>query len=60
MDQDATGTEVGLGPGYIVLDGDSAPSPRKGAQHCGQAVAHLSNYTELLLKEIRQSPATGY
>jgi len=25
------GTEVGLGPGDIVLDGDSAP-PRKGAQ----------------------------
>jgi len=35
MDQeDATwGTEVGLGPGHIVLDGDSAPlHPRKGAQ----------------------------
>jgi len=25
------GTEVGLGPGHIVLDGDPAP-PRKGAQ----------------------------
>ena len=23
MDQDATGKEVGLGPGHIVLDGDS-------------------------------------
>jgi len=26
------GTEVGLGPGDIVLDGDPAP-PREGAQH---------------------------
>jgi len=25
------GTEVGLGPGDIVLHGDPAPSPRKGA-----------------------------
>jgi len=25
MDQDVTGTEVGLGPGDIVLDGDPAP-----------------------------------
>ena len=32
MDQDATalGTEVGLGPGHIVSDGD--PAPPKGAQ----------------------------
>jgi len=52
------GTDVGLGlgPGDIVLHGDSAP-PRKGAQqlphlspphftthvYCGQTVAHLSN-----------------
>jgi len=44
------GTEVGLGPGDIVLDGDSAP-PWKGAQqpplsahvYCGQTVANLSN-----------------
>jgi len=42
------GTEVGLGPGDIVLDGDwgqSSPS-RKGAQQppvCPGAVAHLSN-----------------
>jgi len=36
--------EVGLGPGDIVLDGDPAPSPKKGAQppdfsahpYCGQ------------------------
>ena len=26
------GTEVGVGPGHIVLDGDPAPPPRKGAQ----------------------------
>jgi len=41
------GTEVGLGPGNIVLDGDPAPPTRKGgAQHphflahvcCGQTV----------------------
>jgi len=38
------GTEVGLGPGDFVLDGDSAPPPEKGAQppkfsthvYCGQ------------------------
>jgi len=29
MDQDATGTEVGRGPGYVVLHGDSAP-PQRG------------------------------
>jgi len=27
------GAEVDLGPGDIVLDGDPAPSPKKGAQH---------------------------
>jgi len=33
MDQDATtGTEVGLGPGDIVLDGDPAP-PKRGQWH---------------------------
>jgi len=26
-------TEVTLGPGDVVLDGDLASSPRKGAQH---------------------------
>jgi len=26
----ALGMEVGLGPGYIVLDGDPAPLPKKG------------------------------
>ena len=39
------GTQVGLGPGHIVLDGDPAP-PRIGAEHpplfyCSQTVAHL-------------------
>jgi len=28
----ALGTEVGLGPSHIVLDGDSAPTPQKGAE----------------------------
>ena len=42
------GTEVGLGPGDNVLDGDPAPhkkgnSPQFSAHvSCGQAVAHLS------------------
>jgi len=43
------GTEVGLGPGHIVLDGDPAP-PWKVAQQpplfgplCPGAVANLSN-----------------
>jgi len=30
MDQNATGMEVGLGPGHIVLDGDQAPLPQRG------------------------------
>jgi len=45
--------EVGLSPGYIVLDGDPAPPPQKGggAQqpplflahvYCDQTVARLS------------------
>jgi len=29
MDQGALGTEVGLGPGDVVLDGDPAPLPKK-------------------------------
>jgi len=29
----ALGIEVGLGPGHIVLDGDPAPLPQKGADH---------------------------
>jgi len=41
------GMQVGLGPGHIVLDGDSAPPSPKGAQppqfsahiRCGQMAA---------------------
>ena len=33
------GTEVGLGPGHIVLDGDPAPPPQKG--HSPQFSAHV-------------------
>jgi len=43
------GTQVGLGPGHIVLDGDPAPqkvgtaAPRFSSHvYCGQTVAHLS------------------
>jgi len=43
------GTEAGLGPGDIVLDGDPAPLPKRGTTsqfsvhvYCGQTVAHLS------------------
>jgi len=28
----ALGMEVGLGPRHIVLDGDAAPLPKKGAE----------------------------
>ena len=35
------GTEVGLGPGQIVLDGDPAPLPQKGG---GTAVLHFSTH----------------
>ena len=34
------GMEVGLGPGDIVLDGDPAPPPPKGAQQCHHFLAH--------------------
>jgi len=45
------GTEVGLSPGDIVLDGDPAAHPRNGARSspplfdpiCSGTVAHLSN-----------------
>jgi len=43
------GTEVGLGPGHIVLDGDPAPPRQEGhrppcSAHvcCGQTVVHFS------------------
>ena len=42
------GTQVGLGPGYFVLDGDPAPSPLKGTAPqfsanvwCGQIAAWI-------------------
>ena len=43
------GTEEGLGPGHIVLDGDSAPLPNKGAErpqfsthvYCGQTAGWI-------------------
>jgi len=50
-------TEVGLGPGDIVLDGIKLPLPRKEVQqlshfsariYCGQTVAHLSNCRALV------------
>ena len=45
------GTEVGLGPGDIVLYGDPAPPMKRGTAappllghvYCGQTVAHLSH-----------------
>jgi len=45
------GTQVGLGPSDIVLDGNSAPATERAtaARHfsahvyCGETVAHLSN-----------------
>jgi len=41
--------EVGLGPGHIVLDGDPAPLPKKGAEspnfrpilYCGQTAGWI-------------------
>jgi len=36
----ALGMEVGLGPVHIVLDGDTAPLPKKGAEP-PQFSAHL-------------------
>ena len=36
------GTEVGLGPGHIVLDGDPALLPPKGTQHGPKFSAHIS------------------
>jgi len=33
------GTQVGLGPGHIVLDGDPVPPPPKG--HSPQYLAHI-------------------
>jgi len=37
------GTQVGLGPGHVVLDGDPAPLPKKGTEpphvYCGHGRA---------------------
>jgi len=48
MDQGGIGMEVGLGPGHIVLDGDTAPSPKKGQSpqflahvYCGQTAGWI-------------------
>ena len=43
------GTQVGLGPSHIVLDGDPAPLPKKGAEspkflthvYCGQTTGWI-------------------
>ena len=44
----ALGTEVGLGPGHIVLDGDTAPLSQKGTEpsilahvYCGQTAGWI-------------------
>ena len=37
----ALGTEVGLGPGHIVLDGDLAPLPKKWTELRPQFLAHF-------------------
>ena len=51
------GTEIGLGSGHTVLDGDPA-LPRKGRQqpphfaayvYCGQTAAHLNNGLDLVM-----------
>jgi len=36
------GMQVGLGPGYIVLDGGPAPLPKKGAELPPQFSAHVA------------------
>ena len=44
------GKQVGLGPGHIVLDGDPAPLPKKGAEppqfsahvYCGQTAGWIT------------------
>jgi len=38
----ALGIEVGLGPGHIVLDGNPAPLPKRGAE-LPQFSAHVYN-----------------
>ena len=38
----ALGVELGLGPGHIVLDGDPAPFPPKGAEQSSSQLRHIS------------------
>jgi len=37
----ALGTEIGLGPVHIVLDGDTAPLPKQGTEPSPKFSAHL-------------------
>jgi len=60
------GTEVGIGPGHIVLDGDSA-APKKGAQPqfsahvCrGQMVTHLSYCWALVILNVTSCAASYF
>ena len=55
-------TEVDLGPGHIVLDGEPSPHPQKGqsshplfSSHvdCGQTVAHLSYCSAFVMAAMR-------
>jgi len=60
------GTEVGLGPGDIVLDGDPAPPTERGTVspplfghvYCVQTVAHLSNCWALVRAHFFDPPYT--
>jgi len=48
------GTEVGLGPGHTVLDGDPVGTqPLSGHAYCGQMVADLSNCGALVYNPMR-------
>jgi len=42
------GTEIGLGPGHNLLDGDSAP-PEKGAQQYLQFLAQTAGWIKMKL-----------
>ena len=53
------GTEVGIGPGHIVLSGNparpmerDAAAPFKAHVYCGQMIAHLSNCSALVLQSL--------
>jgi len=53
------GTQVGLGPGHIVSDGDPAPSPLKGQNP--QFLAHIccSQMAELIKMPFRMEVGLG-